>query len=160
MMLKPKFIHKLIALSLLLVLASPAKGQSPAPALISDGQSKERPAVKLDTNVVTFTVTVTDPYNRLVTGLELGHFEVFEDKVKQNIEYFNVDDAPVSVGIAFDVSGSMKGKIDRAREALKAFVDTSHNDDDFFLVAFNQRANLVAGADYPISKELLLDQSL
>jgi len=64
--------------------------------------------------------------------------------VKQNIEYFNVDDAPISVGIVFDVSGSMKGKIDRAREALKAFVDTSHDDDDFFLTAFNQRANHIA----------------
>jgi Ca-activated chloride channel homolog len=123
---------------------SSTQGKSPTPSQKSDGQIKEGSAVKLTTNVVTFTVTVTDPNNRLVTGLDRQHFEVFEDKVKQNIEYFNDDDAPVSVGIVFDVSGSMKGKIDRARQALKAFIETSHDDDDFFLVAFNQRANLIA----------------
>jgi Ca-activated chloride channel family protein len=100
--------------------------------------------IRLDTDVVTFTVTVTDPYNRLVTGLDKQHFEVFEDKVRQSISFFNDDDVPVSLGIVFDVSGSMKGKLDRAREALKAFIDTSHGDDDFFLVGFNQRANLLA----------------
>lgn len=100
--------------------------------------------IRLDTDLVTFTVTVTDPYNRLVTGLDKQHFEVFEDKVRQPILFFNDDDVPVSLGIVFDVSGSMKGKLDRAREALKAFIDTSHSDDDFFLVGFNQRANLLA----------------
>lgn len=96
------------------------------------------------TDLVSLTVTVTDPYNRLVTGLEKKHFEIFEDKVKQDIQAFKDDDVPVSVGIAFDVSGSMKGKLDRSRDALRAFVDTSHDDDDFFLVAFNQRANLIS----------------
>lgn len=105
---------------------------------------KDQGPIKSETDLVSLTVTVTDPYNRLVTGLEQKHFEVFEDKVKQKIEHFKDDDVPVSVGIAFDVSGSMKGKIDRAREALKAFVDTSHDDDDFFLIGFNQRTNLIS----------------
>lgn len=100
--------------------------------------------IKLPTEVVTLTVTVTDPYNRLVTGLERHHFEVYEDKVKQTIEYFTHEDAPASVGIVFDVSGSMKGKLDRARNALRAFIETSHEDDDFFLIGFNHRANLLA----------------
>lgn len=100
--------------------------------------------VRLDTDLVTLTVTVTDPYNRLVTGLDKQNFQVFEDKVKQDIEFFNDDDVPVSMGIVFDVSGSMKGKLERARESLKAFVQTSHQDDDFFLVGFNQRASLIS----------------
>ncbi len=106
--------------------------------------NQEGPSIKFKTEVVTLSVTVTDPYNRLVTGLDRQHFEVFEDKVKQNIEFFRDEDVPVSVGIIFDVSGSMKGKLDRAREALKAFIQTCHDQDDFFLVGFNQRANLVA----------------
>jgi Ca-activated chloride channel homolog len=123
--------------------ASKQEQQPPTrPQPKSDNQSDG--PLKLSTDLVTLTVTVTDPYNRLVTGLDRQHFEVFEDKVKQSIEFFNDDDVPVSMGIIFDVSGSMKGKVDRAREALKAFIQTSHNDDDFFLVGFNQRANLVA----------------
>lgn len=110
---------------------------------LSDPGGQDGP-IKIPTNLVSLTVTVTDAYNRLVTGLDKQHFEVFEDKVKQDISFFNDDDAPVSMGIVFDVSGSMKGKLDRARDALKAFIQTSHSDDDFFLVGFNQRANLLA----------------
>ncbi len=126
----------------------------PTPAPQKPGQQPTRPRigpddkgdgpVKLDTELVSLTVTVTDPYNRLVTGLDRQHFEVYEDKVRQSIEFFNDDDVPVSMGIVFDVSGSMKGKLDRARDALKAFIQTSHNDDDFFLVGFNQRATLLS----------------
>jgi Ca-activated chloride channel family protein len=118
----------------------PGEDQSP-------GQQKEGPAgpvIKMTTELVTLTVTVTDPYNRLVTGLDRNHFEVYENKVKQTIEYFRDDDVPVSLGIVFDVSGSMKGKLERARDALKAFIQTSHDNDDFFLIGFNQRANLLA----------------
>jgi Ca-activated chloride channel family protein len=95
-----------------------------------------------------------------VTGLDRRHFEVYEDNVKQNIEYFSNEDAPLSVGIVFDVSGSMKGKFDRARDALKAFIQTSHNDDDFFLVAFNERATLIAeftSGDTLLNKLTLVD---
>ncbi|HEV2666234.1 MAG TPA: VWA domain-containing protein [Blastocatellia bacterium] len=98
-----------------------------------------------DSELVSLTVTVTDALDRLVTGLEIRNFEVFEDRVKQEITHFSFDDAPVNMGIVFDVSGSMKGmKLDRARDALKAFIQTSHSDDDFFLIGFNQRANLLA----------------
>jgi Ca-activated chloride channel family protein len=97
-----------------------------------------------DTELVSLTVTVTDGLDRLVAGLDRRNFEVYEDKVKQDISHFNIDDAPINLGIVYDVSGSMKGKLDRSRDALKAFIQTSHSDDDFFLVGFNQRANLLA----------------
>jgi Ca-activated chloride channel homolog len=119
---------------------SPTSGQQSGQKPSSD----DHPVIHLDTELVTLSVTVTDPYNRLVTGLDKQHFEVYENKVKQNIEYFHDEDVPVSLGIVFDVSGSMKGKIDRSKEALKAFIQTSHDNDDFFLIAFNQRANLLA----------------
>jgi Ca-activated chloride channel family protein len=127
-----------------------AKPEQPVPKAQSSPQQKKDELKESGTipvgltELVTVTVTVTDSYNRLVTGLDRQHFEVFEDKIKQSIEFFNDEDAPVSMGIIFDVSGSMKGKLARARDALKAFVQTSHNDDDFFLVGFNQRANLLA----------------
>jgi Ca-activated chloride channel family protein len=97
-----------------------------------------------DTELVSLTVTVTDGLDRLVAGLDRRNFEVYEDKVKQDISHFNIDDAPINLGIVYDVSGSMKSKLDRSRDALKAFIQTSHSDDDFFLVGFNQRANLLA----------------
>jgi Ca-activated chloride channel family protein len=139
----------------------PPASQEQKPTRPAEGPQKDQgPIIKEQTQVVTLTVTVTDPYNRLVTGLDKQNFEVFEDKVKQTIEYFKDEDVPVSLGIAFDVSGSMKGKLDRARESLKAFIQTSHDDDDFFLVGFNQRANLVAeftDGDTLLNKLTLVD---
>ncbi|NOT62907.1 MAG: VWA domain-containing protein, partial [Acidobacteria bacterium] len=124
-------------------------GKTTAPKLPTDDNAPQQkptnaPIFKENTDLVSLPVTVVDPYNRLVTGLERKHFEIFEDKVKQDIDGFRDADMPVSIGIIFDVSGSMKGKLDRAREAMKAFVETSHAEDDYFLIGFNQRANLIA----------------
>jgi Ca-activated chloride channel family protein len=97
----------------------------------------------LGRNLVSLTVSVTDAYGRFVTGLSKDHFEVFDEKVKQSIEFFSDADAPISVGIVYDVSGSMKERINRSVRALRRFIETSHDDDDFFLIGFNDRAKLV-----------------
>jgi len=108
-------------------------------------QDQGKDVIKQRTAVVTVNVSVTDKQFRQISGLGRENFEVFEDKVRQQIDFFSNEDRPASVGIVFDLSGSMSNKIARAREALRAFVDTCHNDDDFFLVTFNDRATLVAG---------------
>jgi Ca-activated chloride channel homolog len=100
--------------------------------------------VRERTELVSLTVSVTDRSGRAVTGLAPQDIEVYEDKVRQKIEHYGAGDAPISVGVVFDVSDSMRNKIEQARKALKAFVETSHADDDFFLVGFNRRAVLLA----------------
>ena len=97
-----------------------------------------------NTDLITFTVTVTDTYGRFVSGLSKNAFTVFDEKKPQEITFFSDDDSPVSVGVIFDVSGSMSGdKVRRARDALSKFVQTSHNSDEYFLIGFNSRAQLL-----------------
>src|SRR5215510_4494214 len=88
--------------------------QSPLQPQTSNQGGQDPPFIER-TDLVSLPVTVTDAYNRLVTGLDRQHFEIYEDKVKQEISFFSDDDSPVNLGIVFDVSGSMKGKIDRAK---------------------------------------------
>jgi Ca-activated chloride channel homolog len=96
------------------------------------------------TDVVTLNVTVTDRQGRYVKGLDKNVFSVFDEGKQQDILFFSDDDAPVSVGIVFDLSGSMSGtKVGRAREALARFMETSHSKDEYFLIGFNQRAQLL-----------------
>ncbi len=96
------------------------------------------------TDLVNVTVTVTDTYGRFVTGLGKNAFSVFDEKTPQDILFFSDEDAPVSLGVVFDVSGSMGGdKINKAREALSRFIDTSHKNDEYFLIGFNHRAQLL-----------------
>jgi Ca-activated chloride channel family protein len=100
--------------------------------------------VIVNTDLITLTVTVTDTYGRYVSGLNKNAFTILEEKQPQEITYFSDDDAPVSVGVIFDVSGSMGGdKIRRAREALSKFIQTSHDSDEYFLIGFNSRAQLL-----------------
>jgi Ca-activated chloride channel family protein len=101
-------------------------------------------------------ISVTDPYGRFVTGLSKDHFEVFDNKVKQQIAHFSDEDAPVSLGIIYDVSGSMKERITRSIRALRRFIETSHDDDDFFLIGFNDRARLIE--DFTTSGDRVVGQ--
>ena len=98
----------------------------------------------INSDLISLTVTVTDTYGRFVTGLNKSAFTVLDDKEPQEITFFSTEDAPISLGVIFDVSGSMSGdKVSRAREALSRFVETSHNSDEYFLIGFNSRAQLL-----------------
>ncbi len=100
--------------------------------------------INIKTDLVTLTLTVTDLYGRLVSGLTKNAFTVFDNGEEQEITFFSDTDAPISVGIIFDVSGSMTGeKIGKARKALEKFINTSHPSDEYFLIAFNNRAQLL-----------------
>jgi Ca-activated chloride channel family protein len=98
----------------------------------------------VNTDLINLSVTLTDMYGRYVTGLSKDAFTVWDDKDQQEIQFFSDDDAPISMGVVFDVSGSMgREKLSRAREALRHFVETSHDDDEYFLIGFNSRAQLL-----------------
>src|SRR5713101_358277 len=101
-------------------------------------------AVHLDVELALVNVTVTDPYNRLVTGLEPDNFRVFENNIEQEIQYFSSEDVPISIGVIFDLSGSMANKVGKAKEATLQFFKTANPQDEFFLVSFNERAELIS----------------
>jgi len=87
-------------------------------------------------------VVVTDPYNRLVTGLDPDNLRIFEDNVEQEIITFSSEDIPISIGVIFDCSGSMSSKLGKAREAAIEFLKIAIPEDEFFLVSFNERVEL------------------
>lgn len=98
----------------------------------------------VNTDLITLNVSVTDDYGRAVTGLSKDAFTVFDNKEQQEISFFSDEDSPASISIVFDTSGSMRGdKINQAKEALARFIQTSHIQDEFFLIDFNSRAYLV-----------------
>jgi Ca-activated chloride channel family protein len=122
--------------------AAPPAAANPKPQRPSPPGVDEQLIV--NTDLITLTVTVTDTYGRFVSGLSKKAFTILDEKTPQEITFFSDDDAPVSVGVVFDVSGSMNGeKIKRAREALSKFIQTSHNSDEYFLIGFNSRAQLL-----------------
>jgi len=98
----------------------------------------------IDVDLALVNVVVTDPNDRLVSGLDPDNFRVFEDNVEQEIIAFSSEDVPISIGVIFDCSGSMSNKIGKAREAAVDFLKTANPQDEFFLVSFNERAELTS----------------
>ena len=112
-------------------------------------EAASRSNIRIDSSLVLVPVTVCDPLNRPVTGLEREHFRLFDDRVEQALTHFAMDDEPLAIGLVFDTSGSMGNKLRRSRLAATAFFKSANPDDEFFLVEFNDRPKLVQ----PITRE-------
>lgn len=130
----------ILVIILVFFTAFAALAQTPQP---TPPEGEDKP-ITVKTDLVTVTLTVTDLYGRFVSGLSKDAFKVFDNNQEQEITFFSDTDAPISIGILFDVSGSMSGeKIGKARKALERFIGTSHPSDEYFLIAFNSRAQLL-----------------
>ncbi len=105
---------------------------------------KQGQAIRLDVELALVNVTVTDPYNRLVTGLEPDNFRIFEDNIEQEVVNFSSEDIPISIGVIMDLSGSMRDKLGKAKQAALQFFKTANPRDEFFLIGFNERAELLS----------------
>ena len=142
----PSYRKLLIRSAIAMTLVSALWGQANLEIRTKPGEKSEPRAkanIRVDSNLVLIPVTVTDPLNRFVTGLEKENFKLFEDKAPQEISQFSSEDAPLSVGVVFDCSGSMGHKLDKSRQAVAQFFKLANPEDEFFLVQFNDSANLV-----------------
>jgi Ca-activated chloride channel homolog len=124
-----------------------ALGQIPAtitPRLRPPASQRSQPqgVLRSDASLVVIPTWVTTAAGASVTSLSKDNFRVTDDNVEQRIAYFIKDDAPLSIGLLFDTSGSMRDKMERASESVAAFFRTANTEDEFFLVEFNDRAKL------------------
>ena len=138
----------------ILCMLAPAHAQSPVPDDVkhdTPGQTfNQGQTLRLDVELALVNVTVTDPFDRLVTGLEPENFRLFEDSVEQEIVSFSSEDVPVSIGVILDFSGSMANKIGKAKQAALQFLKTANPQDEFFLVGFNDRAQLLSAFNHNV----------
>jgi len=132
-----RFLHVLLCWGLL---CQPvAFSQAVPPAQDQEPSYKFKSAV----NLVSFTATITDSTGRYVPGLTKENVGVFEDGTRQQLAMFKFEPEPVSVGIVFDTSGSMRNKIQDVADAVAHFGATALPDDDIFLMQFAGRAHIV-----------------
>jgi Ca-activated chloride channel family protein len=126
---------------------------APLPAHVAGPEPPRKPkppdlnksaVIKMDVDMTLVNVTVTDSSSNSVTWLDKENFKVYEDGVEQEISAFSSEDVPISIGLIFDMSGSMANKIERARQAAVQFLRTANPRDEFFLVRFNDRTELTS----------------
>lgn len=130
---------------------TPTAKSSPAPLREKDDEE----VIRVNTELVTLTATVTDKNGRYRADLKRGDFAVYENGAEQKLEYFNTGDrVPMSLGIVFDTSGSMEDKIEGVRDAVEHFVKSVAPGDEIFLVRFSDDAELVQ--DFTDDKKRIL----
>jgi VWFA-related protein len=119
---------------------------------LAPGQNQEaskEPAAEASfrssTNLVVIPVSVTDGSNRFVLGLQKEDFKLLDDGLEQTISHFSGEDAPLSIGLVFDESGSMDDKLRTSRDAAVRFLETLNAGDEAFLVEFNETVKLSVG---------------
>ena len=114
--------------------------------------------VTVNTDLISFNVTVTDKFGKHISGLPQSAFTIFDEKRPQEISFFGEDDSPISVGIIFDLTGSMtEEKVRRAREALARFMETSHNDDEYYLITL-QKGEVFLSLDRTRDHKAVIDK--
>ena len=130
----------------------PASADTPKPGVTDPALKTHTKPLKVEVDLVLVPATVTDPMNRLVTGLDQINFEVYENGKRQDIRHFSSEDAPISLGVIFDMSGSMGNKIEKAREAVVEFFRTANPEDEFFMIAFSDKPQLISDFTNSIEK--------
>ncbi|MGI8468235.1 MAG: VWA domain-containing protein [Pyrinomonadaceae bacterium] len=123
--------------------SKPQTSPTPAPSA-TPPKTNDAEVIRVNTDLVTLTATVTDKNGRYRADLKQSDFNVYEDGAKQELAYFNTGDrVPISLGIIFDTSGSMEDKIEGVEDAVEHFVKNVSPNDEIFLVEFNDDAYLV-----------------
>lgn len=130
---------------------APTEKAIPANSVVTAGLKQHDP-MKVKVDLVLVPVTITDPMNRLVTGLDKDNFALYQDKDQQVIRDFSSEDAPVSIGLIFDMSGSMHTKIEKAREAVVEFFKAANPQDEFFMITFADRPEEIADFTQSVSE--------
>jgi len=110
-----------------------------------DAKPEQALNLRVDTTLVLIPVAVTDSFNRYVLGLQKEDFHLSEDGIEQKVAHFSGEDAPLSVGLVFDESGSMDYKLRTSQAAVVQFLKTMNADDEAFLVEFSDAAKLSVG---------------
>jgi Ca-activated chloride channel homolog len=101
------------------------------------------PSIKIPTEMVQLDVKVTDQSGRPVSGLTKDDFLVYEDKISQSIESVSSEEAPLSMGLAIDGSGSMLPKLYTVSDAARGLIRQMRSEDEAFLALFNTEAELL-----------------
>jgi VWFA-related protein len=138
-----------IRLLAILVLSAAICGPSRRPLAAQD-----KPLFSSESALVVLHVTVKDKHGRYVSGLTKNAFDVFEDGKPQDIPFFTAEDAPATLGLLIDTSGSMRNNRTLMLTATEAFVERSNPHDEIFALTFNDTVKAALPTNRPFTSDV------
>jgi len=109
---------------------------------VSPEKQQAPPTMAVSVNLVLIPASVTDARGAFVPGLKAEEFRVFEDGQQQELTVFEVNDAPVTLGLVVDHSRSMGSKLPGVAAAVNSFAHSSNPQDEMFVVDFNDDVSI------------------
>jgi Ca-activated chloride channel family protein len=94
--------------------------------------------------MVLVPVRVTDHNAKTITGLHAQDFTILDDGTPQQIASFTSEDAPCSVGLVLDISGSMRNALSTAKDVVRSFLETANPDDEFLLLTVSTQPEVIS----------------
>ena len=142
--------HRFCILTILTILTSGViLGQTPRPEIqsgfVAQGirkPTKDDPLI-LGTNIVSVPISVIDREGRFASQLDKANFEVYDEGIRQKIELFAQEDAPLAIGIVYDLNGSMQSQRSRAMTTLGKFLESINKEDEFFTIGISTKPALL-----------------
>jgi len=131
-------ISKVIALTLISILLPSALAQER-----NQKTRDDEDAIKLETTLVQVPVTVTNTRGAYVTDLSAKDFALYEDGIKQAIEFFKPVEAPFSVALLVDSSNSTADQLEQIRDSVRAFLDNMRAEDRAMIIEFNDSVGTI-----------------
>jgi VWFA-related protein len=125
---------------------------------LSETVGQDRPVFSTESDLVVVHATIKDRDGAYVTGLTRDAFAILEDGRPQNAQLFTSEDAPVTVGLLIDSSGSMQPNRDRVIAAAAAFAESSHPSDELFALAFNDSVRAALPPTAPFTSDVAILQ--
>jgi Ca-activated chloride channel homolog len=120
-----------------------AKKDSQTPAAANTPTSEDEETIKVETNLVTIPVSVTDRNGFYIPDLKQAEFKIFEDGVEQEVAYFGASDKPFTVVLLIDVSPSTAYKIEEIQAAAAAFVKQLKPQDRVMVIQFDESVKVL-----------------
>lgn len=124
-----------------------------APGSPSRAPAAQKSGILVEVDLVNLYVTVTDKRSEAVQDLKNENFRVYEDEAVQEIKHFSTDDAPYTIGLVLDRSGSMTEVIDDVFQAAFHTLRASKPEDEALVIVFNDRIELVQ--DFTLDRKAL-----
>jgi len=127
-------------LFLAVVLAAVTAAPSEMQTLLAQSQV---PSFRTGVDLVSVTVTVTDASGRYVTDLEQDEFEIYEDRIQQELNFFTRSQLPIALALLIDTSASMERRMQTAQEAAIGFAYRLRPQDLASVIDFDSRVNIL-----------------
>jgi Ca-activated chloride channel homolog len=124
--------------------ASPESDEGISDSRVGEGgEAVEGDVVRVDTSLVTVPVTVIDRYGKYIPNLRRSDFHLFEDGQEQKIAYFATVDAPFTVILMLDTSGSTRFRLEDIQDAAITFVNQLKPDDSVMVMSFDDSIDVL-----------------